>query len=49
MKSHEIVQEYLRKYSLPDTSQRITNIFIKIFFSGKFRQKSLEKKFEKKF
>ena len=36
MKSHEIVQEYLRKYSLPDTSQRITNIFIKIFSQNFF-------------
>ena len=36
MKSHEIVQEYLRKHSLPDTSQRITNIFIKIFSQNFF-------------
>ena len=36
MKSHEIVQEYLRKYSSPDTSQRITNIFIKIFSQNFF-------------
>ena len=37
MKSHEIVQEYLRKYSLPDTSQSITNIFIKIFSQNFFQ------------
>ena len=36
MKSHEIVQEYLRKYSLPDTSQRIRNILLKIFSQNFF-------------